>query len=87
MKKQKLLLMLHVDSGNSSSQTVPNKRDTQLGEEEDQRYTQSEDVIAEEELHGMKCRAPVREVCYCLSLVTALVLLNSLGTFSTGLCT
>ncbi len=74
MKKQKLLLMLHSDSGNPSSQPAPaqqdvqsgegsGQRDVQSGEGSGQRDVQSEDVIAEEELHGMKCRAPVREVC------------------------
>ena len=70
MKKQKLLLMLHSDSGNPSSQPAPAQQDIQSGEGSGQRDVQSGDVIAEEELHGMKCRAPVREVCYCLEHVT-----------------
>ncbi len=54
-----------VQSGEGNGQ-----RDVQSGEGSGQRDVQSGDVIAEEELHGMKCRAPVREVCYCLEHVT-----------------
>ncbi|XP_064395367.1 zinc finger CCCH-type with G patch domain-containing protein-like isoform X2 [Halichondria panicea] len=95
VKKQKLLLMLHSDSGNPSSQPAPaqqdvqsgegsGQRDVQSGEGSGQRDVQSEDVIAEEELHGMKCRAPVRESWGAVSYHNAMIMCKESSDGETG---